>query len=89
MFRNKDVKRKDDNTQINLVLLRTVKNNIELAILKGILDDKGIAYIIKDHGTGGHMRIISGDSAPFQTDILVDETTYDTAKDIIDRITFE
>ncbi|MBS4537492.1 DUF2007 domain-containing protein [Clostridium sp. D2Q-11] len=88
MFKKKGTKKKDDTNQIELVVLKTVNNNIEMAILKGILGDNDIPYIVKDHGAGGHMRIISGDSAPFRTDILVDKAVYERAKEIIGQITF-
>jgi len=88
MFKKKGAKKKEDTNQIELVILKTVNNNIEMAIIKGILDDNDIPYIIKDHGAGGHMRIISGDSSPFRTDILVDKDIYERAKEIIGQITF-
>ncbi|HHW31939.1 MAG TPA: DUF2007 domain-containing protein [Clostridiaceae bacterium] len=89
MFMKKDINKKDDANQIELVVLKTVDNNVELAMLKGVLDDSGIPYILKDRGAGGHMRIVSGDSAPFSTDILVDKSIYEKAKKIIEQITFE
>lgn len=89
MFKKRDTKKKDDINQIDLVLLKTVSNNIELDILKSILEDNNIPYIVKDHGAGGHMRIISGGAAPFVTDILVEKSAYENAKELIDQITFD
>ncbi|WP_130808280.1 DUF2007 domain-containing protein [Senegalia massiliensis] len=89
MFKKKDTKKKNDTNKISLVVLKTVSNNIEMSMITGILDDNNIPYIIKDHGAGGHMRIISGDSIPFITDILVDEAIYKRANEIINQITFE
>lgn len=87
MFRKKDKEKKDSG--IELITLKTVNNNIELDIIKSILDDNNIPYIVKDYGAGGHMRIIAGGSAPFRTDILVEKSTLDAAKELIEQITFK
>lgn len=84
MFKKTD---KNESKDIELVLLKTVNNNVEFDITKSILEDNDIPYIIKDEGIGGYMRIISGDSI-FKTDILVERTAYDDAKELLDQITF-
>lgn len=84
MFNKKD--NNEETNDIELVLLKTVNNNVEFDITKSILEDNGIPYIIKDEGIGGYMRIISGDSI-FKTDILVERTAYDDAKELLDQIT--
>lgn len=68
---------------IEMVLLKTVNNQFELDVVKELLDDNEIPYLIKDYGSGGYMRIIGGTSL-YRTDILVAEATYEKAKAIID-----
>lgn len=70
---------------INIIKLRRTSNEIELAMIKGILDDNNIPYIIRDYGTGGHMRIITGGSL-FGTDIMVEEAEFDKAKSLLESI---
>lgn len=78
----------DDNKNmagdIEMVLLKTVNNQFELDVVKELLDDNEIPYVIKDYGIGGYMRIISGSSL-YRTDILVAEATFKKAKAIIDE----
>lgn len=69
----------------NLKVVKTVYNNVELEIVKGILQDNGIACIVKDRGAGGYMKILTGSSGFYRTDILVDKDTYETAKELIEQ----
>lgn len=85
MFKKRD-KKPDD---IDLVLLKSINNNYELDIITSILDDNNIPYIMKDHGVGGYMRIIGGDTSFYRTDILVEKSTYDEAKNLLNQIIFE
>lgn len=71
--------------KINLVLLRTISNEFELGMIKSILEDNEIAFIVKDYGSGGYMRIISG-ASPFRTDIMIDEETYEAANSLLEQI---
>ncbi len=87
MFWRKNSKKKED--KIDLVVLKTVNNSIELEIVKGILSDSGIAFIVKDRGYGGHMRIVAGDTLFYATDILVDRTDYDAANELIENMKLE
>lgn len=73
---------------IQLVILRRVNNLYEFNLIKAILDDNEIPYIVKDHGIGGYMRIISGDS-PYGTDILVDEATFERANELLKEIVID
>ena len=70
---------------INLIILRSITNEIELAMIKEILDDNNISYIIKDQGAGGYMRIIGGSSI-FGTDVMVAETDYEQAITLLESI---
>lgn len=81
-------KKEKGSNEINTVLLRTTNNNIELNIIKELLEQNEIPYIIKDHGVGGYMRIISGDSI-YGTDILVEESIIERAESLINDFPWE
>lgn len=85
--KKKDAKDDDHTDDIELVLLKTVINDYELGLIKSLLDDNIIPYIVKDYGTGGYMRIITASSL-YRTDILVEISSYEKAKDIIDEFTW-
>lgn len=76
-----------DNNKEKLKLrkLRSVSNDIELNMIKGILEDNDIQYIIKDYGPGGQMRIISGGSL-YAADLMVDESDLDDAISLLKSI---
>lgn len=82
-------KKRNKPNEIDLVLLKTINNNYELDIITNILDDNNIPYIVKDHGAGGYMRVIGGDTSIYRTDILVEKSTYEQAKDLLDQMAFE
>lgn len=70
---------------IELVLLKTTNNQFELDIIKGVLEDNQIPYIIQEKGAGGYMKIIAG-SSMFGSDILVEKSQYEKAIDLINSI---
>lgn len=70
---------------INIIKLKSTPNEIELSMIKGILEDNNIPYIVRDHGTGGHMRIMTGGSL-FGTDIMVEEADFGKAKKLLESI---
>lgn len=71
--------------KINLISLRRVSNEFDLGMITSILEDKSIPFIIKNPGTGGYMRIISG-ASPFLTEIMVDEAAYEEANSLLEQI---
>jgi hypothetical protein len=73
--------------KIKLVVLRTVYNEFEMGMITSILEDNDVPFIVKDYGSGGYMRIITGGS-PFTTDIMVDEAAYDIANSLLEQISF-
>ena len=77
-------KREKGSNEINTVVLRTTNNNIELSMIKELLEQNQIPHIVKDHGIGGYMRIISGESL-YGTDILVNEADFERADSIINE----
>lgn len=73
---------------INIIKLRSISNEIELGMIKEILKDNNIPYIVKDYGSGGYMRIISGGSL-FGTDIMVKEADFDKANSLLESINID
>lgn len=82
-------KKHNNSNDIELVPLKSINNNYELDIIKSILDDNNIPYIVKEYGPGGHMKIIGGETTIYGTEILVEKSTYEQAKDLLDQMTFE
>lgn len=68
--------------EIELVLLRTTSDNFEFNLITGLLEEADIAFIIKERGSGGYMKIIAGNSL-YGTDIYVEESTFERAEDIL------
>ena len=79
-----DDQKENQEYDFEMVLLKTVSNNYELDLMKDLLDEHKIPYIIKDRGVGGYMRIISGASL-YGTDILVEKSLFEKAKAILDE----
>lgn len=65
--------------------LKSISNDVELSMIKAILEDNNIAYIVEDSGSGGYMRIVTGHSV-FSTDVMVGETDFDKANDLLKSI---
>ncbi|NLV87856.1 MAG: DUF2007 domain-containing protein [Tissierellia bacterium] len=84
--KNKENHENKENKDIELVVLRTVDNNMDLGVITNLLEENNIPYLLRDHGTGGYMRIISGGSL-YGTDILVEEGFFERASEIIGSIT--
>lgn len=80
---------RDSGNDLKLIKLRSVKNEMELNLIKEILNDNNIPYIVKDHGPGGHMRIIGGSSSLFGSDIMVKDDDYDDAVELLESIGIE
>lgn len=79
---------KNNRNNVNIIKLKSISNEVELGMIKKILDDNNIPYIIRDHGSGAHMRIISGGSV-FATDVMVAEDDFDKAKNLLRSIRIE
>ena len=73
---------------VNIIKLRSISNEMELGMIKEILEDNNIPYIIKDYGPGGHMRIISGGSL-YGTDVMVAEDDFDKANGLLESISID
>ena len=64
-------------------LLTTVNGNIELSLIRSILEGEGIPYHVRDRGAGGVVRVLAGDS-PFSCDILVPEALQERALELLE-----
>lgn len=86
MSKNKDNNNhgiKDDD--LELMLLKTTNNEYELGLIKALLEDNNIPFIVRDYESGGYMRLIGGSSI-YRTDILVEESMFEKAKDILEQV---
>ena len=54
----------------NAALLATVRDNVQLAVVRSLLEGAEIPYMIKERGSGSSVKIIAGFSM-FGTDIFV------------------
>lgn len=68
--------------KVELVLLRSTNDNYQLNLIKALLEDSDIPFIIKECGSGGYMKIIGGISV-FGTDIYVDKITLKKAEELL------
>lgn len=84
MFKKKD----STKDEVEMVLLRTTNNNYELDLIKNLLEDAGIPYLIKERGIGSYMRMISGDSM-YGTDIFIEERLLNKAEATLDEFPWE
>ncbi|MBU5427601.1 DUF2007 domain-containing protein [Tissierella pigra] len=78
-------KNKDD---LEIVLLRSTNNNYELDLIKSLLEENNIPYIIREPGIGQHMRIIGG-LPLYGTDILVEKSSFEKANNILEELPWQ
>lgn len=83
MFWNKD--KKENSDDIELVLLKSTQEQYEFLTIKSILEENAIPYIVKNRGSGGYMRIITGMSF-YPTDILVEKSSFERANKILKEL---
>lgn len=72
------VSRHDDNVE----LLTTVYDNVQLSVLRSILDGEGIAYLIKERASGSSVKVITGFSM-YGTDVFVHKDRLEEAKELL------
>lgn len=82
-----DVNKKSQKDDIEMISLKTVYNSVELNFIENLLDENNIPYILQDRGSGGYMRIYSGFSV-YGTDVLVEKSMLEKAKDIVDEFSW-
>lgn len=62
-------------------LLMTANNEIELSIVRSILDAEGVPYMVKERGSGGSVKVIMGHSV-FGSDVFVPKELYEKALEL-------
>lgn len=67
----------------DLELLTTVYDNVELSVLRSVLEGEGIPYLARERGSGSSVRIIAGFSM-YGTDILVPKTVIEQAREVLE-----
>lgn len=65
-----------------VALLTTVRDVVMLGMVRGLLEDADIPYLVKERATGSAMRIMTGFSL-FGTDIFVPVASLETARELI------
>lgn len=65
-----------------VVLLTTVYDVAILGMVRGLLEDENIPYLVHERATGSAMRIMTGFSL-YGTDIFVPKAAEETARDLI------
>lgn len=74
--------KKQEESDIELVLLKEVNSNYLLGIIEELLKSNNIPYITRDNGPGDYMRIYAGGSI-YGTKIFVEKTELERAREII------
>lgn len=67
----------------DLELLTTVYDNVELSVLRSVLEGEKIPYMIRERGSGSSVRIITGFTM-YGTDVFVPKTIIGQAKEILE-----
>ena len=66
----------------NVVCVRTVYDNVQLAVVESMLIAEEIPYLLKERGAGSSVKIITGFSV-FGTDIFVDKRMEEKARELL------
>ncbi len=64
-------------------LLTTVHDNVELSIVRSILEGEKIPYRVRERGSGGMVKVIAGYSM-YGSDVLVPKELLDQALELLD-----
>ena len=66
-------------------LLTTVRDHVELMVLKSVLEGEKIPYLVKDRGSGGAVRIIAGYTVNVAaSDIFVPKAAAERAREVLE-----
>ena len=65
-------------------LLTTVYGNVELSVLRSILDGEEIPYLIRERGSGSAVKLIVGFSTLGTTDVFVPTAALEHAKEVLE-----
>lgn len=64
-------------------LLITVFDNIQLAMVRGLLEAENIPYLVRERGSGSSVKIISGYSL-YGSDVFVEKSCIERARDLVE-----
>ncbi len=64
-------------------LLITVFDNVQLCMIRGLLEAEKIPYLVRERGSGSAVKIISGFSL-YGSDVFVEKSCIERARDLID-----
>lgn len=67
----------------NLELLRTAADEVELSMIRGLLDENGIVYITRERDGAGYLRVMAGYTM-FGVDVYVDRNDLARAREMLD-----
>ena len=82
--KNKEIHTENDNSDnSDLIILYTTIDEYTTLSIEGILRDNNIAYVIKNHGAGGVLKIATGSASSTETDIYVNKCDYENAYNLI------
>lgn len=84
----KNNKTQENENEIELVKLATVRNPVEVGIVESILKDNGIPYIIQETGANGYMKITTG-ALLSPADIMVEKCYFEKAKSLTEMVVRE
>ena len=69
----------------NVVCVRTVYDNVQLAMVESVLIGEKIPYLLKERGAGSSVKIITGFSL-YGTDIFVDKKDEERAREVLNAL---
>lgn len=66
----------------NLELLRTAANEVELSMIRGLLDENSIPYVTRERDGASYLRVMAGYTM-FGVDVYVDRNDLDRAGELL------
>lgn len=80
-------KEKKELPRTQIVLLTTAADDFQLGIIKSVLQENGVPFLLRDRESGNYMRFLAGTSI-FGTDMLVNAEDLQKAGKLLDGINF-
>lgn len=80
-------KKRKKQSPIQTVLLVTAADDFKLSIIKSVLQENGVPFLLRDRESGNYMRFLTGFSI-YGTDVLVNAEDLSKAKEALDGINF-
>ena len=76
-------RREKKEPEVEPVFLRTAFNDLDLSLMKTVLEEAGIPVLVRDRSIGGYMRIIMGRSL-YGADLYVEKSQLSKAREVLD-----